>query len=197
MEFTTSYSPVTMAFASMTKKELSDFYKWFMLNLPYCLDELIQAVWKTSGFESWSADFSPESLGMLGEWFAARVERRDLTPGEIDEIKSKMTSVIEVTTWGLTCESESLAVCVGMYYGQVAIKNNPLLSWEQLKGSKKLADYGQPVISGLGVVPINPVRVANALAFGIVRGSKTGSRLRESYDYWSKLVMPKGSPNKS
>jgi len=39
-----------MAFASMTKKELSDFYEWFVINLPYCLDNLIQAVWQTSGF---------------------------------------------------------------------------------------------------------------------------------------------------
>ena len=41
-----------------------------------------------------------------------------------------MTSTIEVATWDLTSEIKSLAVCVGMYYGQVAIKNNPLLSWE-------------------------------------------------------------------
>lgn len=191
MIFATSYSPVTMAFASMTKKELSDFYEWFIINLPYCLDDLIQAVWKTSGFESWNADFSPESLDMLGDWFATRVETRDLSLEEIDGIKNKMTSAIEITTWDLTSETKSLAVCVGMYYGQVAIKNNPLLSWEQLKGNKRLADYGRPVISGSGVVPLNPVRVANVLACGIARGSKTGSRLRGAYEYWSKLIMPK------
>ncbi|MDY7560890.1 hypothetical protein QN366_21890 [Pseudomonas sp. CCC3.2] len=196
MKFTTSYSPVTMKFASMTEAELSDFYNWFIVNLPYFLDELIQAVWKTPGFEGWSADFSPESLDMLGEWFAARVESRDLSPEEIDELKSEITSAVEIATWELTSETKSLAVFIGMYYGQVAIKNNPKLSWKQVKANMKLADFGQPVISGPGVVPINPVRVANVLACGIARGSKTGSRLRGSYDNWSKLVVPKGSVNK-
>lgn len=185
MKFTTAYTPVTTAFALMTKKELSDFYEGFILNVPYCLDELIQSVWQTPGFDSWRADFSPESLGALGEWFAIKLKK---TKSSSDAVQFSTVAQASPADWDLTDEEKSSAVKVGMYYGEVAIRNHPLLSWMQLKGSKKLADYGQPVIGGPGIIPTNPVRVANAFAWGIADGSRTGSRLQETYDSWMKMI---------
>jgi hypothetical protein len=177
MKFTTVYTPVTTAFASMTNKELTDFYDEFMLNLPYCLDELIQTVWQTPGFDNWSADFSPESLETLGEWFATKIQKRDSSSDSRSPVALDLTD-----------EEKSLAVHVGMYYGEVAVRHHPSLSWMQLKGSKKLADYGQPVIADASNIPTNPVRVANALAWGIADGSRKGSRLRETFDYWMGMI---------
>ncbi|WP_162234925.1 hypothetical protein, partial [Pseudomonas cannabina] len=37
------------------------------------LDDLIHEIWKTPGFEDWSADFTPSSLDTLGEWLAHRI----------------------------------------------------------------------------------------------------------------------------
>ncbi|WP_367374520.1 hypothetical protein [Pseudomonas lini] len=185
MSFTTTYTPVTTAFASMTKKELRDFYGGFVLNLPYCLDELIQAVWQTRGFESWNADFSPESLDVLGEWFATKIQKRDLSS---EGVTCSTVGQISLDARDLADEEKTLAVKVGMYYGEVAIRNHPSLSWMQLKGSKKLADYGQPVVAGPSIIPTNPVRVANAFAWGIADGSRVGSRLRETYDCWMKMI---------
>lgn len=185
MKFTTIYSPVTTAFALMTKKELSDFYDEFIQSVPYCLDELIQTVWQTPGFDSWSADFSPESLDALGEWFATKIQKTDLSS---EKARCSISGQVSPVAWDLTDEEKSLAVKVGMYYGEVAIRNHSSLSWMQLKGSKKLADYGQPVIAGLGSFSTNPVRVANAFAWGIADASRVGSRLRETYDYWMKMI---------
>ncbi|WP_157683025.1 hypothetical protein [Burkholderia ubonensis] len=190
MEFSTSYSPVTMAFISMTKAELKKFYEWFMLNLPYCIEELMQLVRTTPGFEDWYPDCTPDSLGTLGAWLERKVQRRDLTAEEIKSIRAGLTRPIEIAEWDLTDETKSLALYVGMYYGEVALKNNPMLKWEQQMGNKRLADFGQPVIIGPGIVPINPVRIANSIAYGLVDGTKKGGQLREVYDYWEKLVMP-------
>ncbi|MBF6028401.1 hypothetical protein ICY20_11670 [Pseudomonas sp. P115] len=173
----TAYSPVTSAFASATPNELKVFFDAFMLNKPYCLDELIQVVWKTSGYERWSADFSPESLEPLGEWFAAQICERAQSSPAVE------TGFEEVA---------SLAVATGMYYGEVAVRNNPSLGWHTLNGSKRQADYGQPVVSSAGNLPTNPVRVAQAFASGIADGSKAAGRLRETYDYWMQLI--KGIP---
>lgn len=189
MEFTTSYSPVTKFFAAMTKTELKEFYAWFMLNLPYCIEELMQLVRSTPGFEDWSADESPESLDSLGAWFERNAQKRNLTPEEIDAVKSQLTRPIDITEWDLTNETKSVAVYVGMYYGQVALKANSELRWEQQLGSKKLADFGQPVITGSSVVPLNPIRVAYSMAHGFIDGTKNRNQLREAYDYWAKLVI--------
>jgi hypothetical protein len=74
---------------------------------------------------------------------------------------------------------------VGMYFSQVLLKEYPALRWEQPMGSKRFVDYGQPVLTGLGPVPLNPVRIAVVLARGLAGKSETGRRLREVYDYWA------------
>jgi hypothetical protein len=190
-KFTTSYSPVTTAFLSMAKEDLDHFYQWFMTNLPYCIEELVQLVRSTPGFENWNPDYSPRSLDVLGEWFAVKAKKRDLTQDEMETIKSRMTTAVGVLSWELSEETKSLSVFIGMYYGQVAIQNNPSLKWVQLLENKKLADFGQPVVTGPGVVPINPVRVANSFTYGLIDGSKNASNLRKVYDYWAKLSVLK------
>lgn len=169
----TAYSPVTSAFAAATPNELKVFFDAFMLNKPYCLDGLIQSVWQTPGYEQWSADFSPESLNAVGEWFAARIRERAQSSSAVEKGSEEVVS---------------LAVAVGMYYGEVAVRNNRPLGWHLLSGSKRQADYGQPVVSRSGKLPTNPVRVAHAFASGIADGSKAAGRLRETYDYWMQLI---------
>lgn len=181
MTFTTAYTPVSAAFASMGAQELKSFYEGFMLNKPYCLDDLIQAVWQTPGYEQWSADFSPESLDVLGEWFAAQIH-------DMARVSHSAQTAKDAAVRDMSDEEKALAVAVGMYYGEVAVRNNPQLGWHQLKGNKKQADYGQPVISDSGKLPTNPVRVAHAFASGIADGSKAAGRLRETYDYWMQLI---------
>lgn len=191
-QFTTSYSPTTTAFASMTKEDLGHFYQWFMTNLPYCMEELMQWVRSTRGFEGWNPDYSPESLDALGEWFSGKAKKRDLTQDEVEALKSKGAASVEIPSWDLTEDTKSLAVYVGMYYGQVALHNNPHIKWEQQLANKKMADFGQPVVAGPGVVPINPVRIANSFACGLIDGTKTGGNLRKAYDYWAKIATKNG-----
>lgn len=175
----------------MDKNKIKEFYQWFMESLPYCIEELMQLIASTPGFEKWDADDSPNSLNDLGAWFATKVNKRDLTLKEIEVIKSKQVKPIDFATWDLTDETKSLALYVGMYYGEVAIRNNSLLKWNQLLSSRKLADYGQPVLDGVGIVPINPVRVAHSIAYGFIgNNTRDGMELRKAYDYWEKLVMP-------
>lgn len=47
MKFSASYNPATTAFVSMRKDDLKEFYEWFMLNLPYFVEELMQLVRRT------------------------------------------------------------------------------------------------------------------------------------------------------
>lgn len=52
-------------------------------------------------------------------------------------------------------------------------------------------DYGQAVLRGFGKLHFNPVRMAIALAYGIVLGRRTGDGLRELYDIWVKHIPGK------
>ena len=145
------------------------------------------AVW---GWGGPTDEPTPESLEALGEWFVSQVETRVRTNEEIEEIKSKLTVPIDISSEQLTNRTFSLAMDIGMYFGRVILKNLDGTTWDQPLRNKKFADYGQPVVTGSGSVPLNPVRIVVMLAYGIADKTRSGGRLRELYDTWTKMLRP-------
>jgi hypothetical protein len=167
----------------MSKKELKDYNRWFHEVLPQRVDELANAINKSPGFEDWSCSYAPGSLDSLGQWFKAQVNVRQQTPEELNRIPA------HVRDWGvageLTDRTISLAMDVGMYLSQVFLRNKPTLKWDQIFGSRRFIDYGQPVLVGFGRnVPFNPVRMMITMAYGLADNTKGSRALRQLYDYW-------------
>jgi hypothetical protein len=174
----------TLRFAEMTKKELREYDRWFHDVLPQRIGELEKAMNSSAGFEGWKPSYTPGSLDSLGNWFASQVETRPHTP---DELKNIPPHIRDWVSGGeLTDRTISLAMDVGMYFSQVFLRNNSSLKWDQIFGSKRFVDYGEPVLVGFGKVPFNPVRMMLTLAYGLASNTKDGQRLRGIYDIWSK-----------
>jgi hypothetical protein len=188
MTYATIQPPFTLKFREMSKKELKDYFAWFQNILPQRLDELMNAVQQTPGFESWQADFTPASLDLLGDWFATQVESRPRTNDEIQDIKGRLSFPIEVPEEELSNQTFSLTMDIGMYLSRVFLNNYAELRWDQIFGNKKDVDYGQPVLVGFGAVQFNPVWMLVTLAYGIVSKRKTGKSLRDLYDIWAKMI---------
>lgn len=183
----TNYSPSSDVFLKMREADIFNFYQWFMEVKPYCIEELIHLVTSTSEFENWDANDTPESLAQLGLWFFNRVEKNDFSEKEIATLKKKLTKSADFLTWDLTDETKSLALYVGMYYGEVAIKSEKDTRWEYFISDKQYADYGQPVIVGKQKITINPVRVAHSLAYRYLSGNANGDALQKAYNFWANL----------
>lgn len=188
MPYATIQPPFTLKFREMSKQELKDYFRWFFDVFPERTRELAEAVKQTPGFETWRPDLVPASLGTLGNWFATQAETRQRAQEERQEIASRSAYPIEIPNDELTNRTFSLAMDVGMYLSQVLVKEHPSLRWEQPLKDKKFADYGQPILVGFGPVPLNPVRIAITLAYGLASKKQSGKRLRELHDYWSKQV---------
>ena len=180
--------PFTLKFREMSKRELVDYGTWFHGIADDRICELEAAVRAAPGYESWEATSKPESLDTLGEWFAGEVRTRPRTPDEIAELESRGDLHASVPEVDLTNRSFSLAIDVGMYVARVFECSYHHLCWEQFLGNKKFADYGQPVLTGFGPVPLNPVRIVVTLAYGLASGKQTDRRLKEIFDYWSNPV---------
>lgn len=183
----TNYSPSSDVFLKMRDVDIFDFYQWFMEVKPYCIEELIHLVTSTCEFENWDANDTSESLAQLGLWFFNRVEKNDFSEKEIATLKKKLTKSADFLTWDLTDETKSLALYVGMYYGEVAIKSEKDTRWEYFISDKRYADYGQPVIVGKQKITINPVRVAHSLAYRYLSGNANGDALQKAYNFWANL----------
>jgi hypothetical protein len=177
--------PFTLEFREMPKSELRKYCTWFMDVMPGRIKVLEDAVRETSGFEAWRADFTPDSLDSLGEWFAGQVATRERTAEELAKTRAEMTMDFPVESRELTNRTYSLAVDIGMYLGEVMRKTHANLRWSQDLKNKRYADYGQITINGTDVVPMNTIRLMVVLARCFVDKSRPGRRLRELYNIWS------------
>lgn len=182
-------------FSEMNKKELDEYYEWFLDQIPKRINILEQAVNSTSGFAHWKADYSPDSLDRLGEWFEKNVETRLRT----DKEKYQQTvglswpaNQLPIPDWELTHKTYSLAIDIGMYFSQVLLKNIPGIKWEHKTiGSKRWVDYGQPVLSEFDGGVFNAPRIMVSLAYSLAQNTKTGKELREIF----KLLKKQANSN--
>jgi len=170
----------------MTKKELREYNRWFHDVLPQRIGELTKALNSSAGFEGWKPDYTPESLNSLGNWYASQVETR---PHTRDELKHIPPHIGDWVSGGeLTDHTISRAMDVGMYLSQVFLRNNLSLRGDQIFGSTRFVDYGEPVLVGFGKVSFNPTRMMLTLAYGLADRTKDGQRLRGIYDIWTKMI---------
>lgn len=195
MSYTNIQPPFTLQFRAMSKKELVDYRAWFLSIIPERIRVLENAIRSDQGPEGWSADLTAGSLDVLGQWFEAQVETRELNPAELAEYRAGMTIDVPIETWDLTNRTYSLAMDIGMYLGESILRAWPgRLRWEQQLKSKRDADYGQLTIDGTGVVPMNPVGSVVGIAQGIVQKIRSGDAIRAAYDRWtapdSALFLP-------
>lgn len=184
--------PVADDWTHLTKSELRKFFSWVLETIPERVNELEVAVRSTPGYEKWTANFTPESLDALGEWFYGRVEARSRTGEEFSEIERLVPTWLDVPDYILTDVTVSIAYDVGMYLGQVLSRNHDSVRWTQHLGSKNSVDYGQPVLEGFGKAKFNPIRIAQVIAIQMTQGNQDGSRLRSIYELWRGFILPAG-----
>jgi len=184
MKFTQNYYAHSSIFAKSSKEDLRAFYRAFIENVPYSLDELFGLIWKTEGFSKWPASFHENSLPALGEWMKSALQILSPEGMLLPSPKSPEWQGLKTSAWDFSDRSREMIVAVGMYYGEIMVRNNPGVTWVHLLENKKSADFGQPVIGGEVRRIINPVRVATSFSFGIVDGSESSDGLLLAYRFW-------------
>jgi hypothetical protein len=113
MSYRTIQPPFTLKFRQMSKKELKEYFQWFQDVMPERLEELRKAVHTSPGFSGWRADYLPDSLDSLGDWFAVQVETRKRTEEELEEKRQDVAHAahpVEIPDWELTNRTFSLAM---------------------------------------------------------------------------------------
>jgi hypothetical protein len=179
--------PIEPVFAERTRKELKIYYDWYLSSIPDRIEILIDEVRKQEKFKLISFDYEPETLLPLGEWFASTVETRARTEEELESLEGGSNFSIEVSKYELTNKTFSIAVDVGMYFGQVFLKKFDDLKWIQPLGGKKFVDYGQPILSPFNKGAFNPTRMMIVQAYGISDGSKDARGLFELFNFWANI----------
>ena len=186
--------PFSLQFSTMSKPELRAYYAWFMEVLPERVAELEPAVRATEAHDAWRADYTRDSLSPLGQWFWGQVETRPRSRNEMDAIQSRLPYPVELPGYDLTDRTLSLAMDLGMYMGKVLASTTPGAAWEQPLEDENAGDYGQPVVVGLGPMPVTPVRIMVMLAYRIASKKRSVDSLRELYGIWRGMKRASASP---
>lgn len=192
MKYEIIQPPFTLEFRAMSREAAKDYFDWFIEQIPIRIRILEQAVQSTDGYEDWQADYAPESLERLGQWFYEHVETRERTKEEKETIYSRAPEWfrhVEISDWELANQTFSLAMDIGMYVSRVFEKNLPGLKWMMIKQSKRHVDFQQPVIVGSGKRELNPVRVIVVYAYSLAKGKRGPEGLKELYDIWTSLLV--------
>ena len=114
-----------------------------------------------------------EELKLYAKWFEENVETEKLSEEEYKEKRAAVPDYIEIQDWDITIKTRSLAVDIGIYFGEVFIKNHEGLKWEQyFSRSKYDMDIGHMVIKGFGKDVLNSIWIIYVLASGLAKKTK-------------------------
>lgn len=179
--------PVKSRLREMSDAESKLFLDWVLRNQYKRIETLVSYINATSE-RYFGADFSPESLKPLGEWFAKKIELRPKGQDEIEREKEKLPEWVhyQIGDTALTAKTTSLIIDIAFYFSQVFLRNHPQITWKIHKGGKLNIDYNQPVLTGFGKTHLNPIRIVDVAAGGILSGQHRTDRLYELYTIWRK-----------
>lgn len=181
--------PFTLKFNEMSKVELKQYNEWFHSVKAERVSHLVSTVKATAGYENWVANYLPDSLNTLGNWFSLNAEKRKRTEEELNAIENRLTFSIDIPEDELTNKTFSLAFDIAFYFSELFLTQHPTLYWEQVTGNKRDNNFGQPVLAGFKGSPLNPVWIMFVLAYGLVDNSRDGSSLGKIYDVWESKIV--------
>lgn len=178
--------PIDFDFHNKTKDELKLYFEWFFKHKEARLEELFSLIKLAEGYENWNADYSKGSFYTLGEWLEENVTIEKLTKEEYDKKRTLTPAYIEIEDWDLTLKTRSVLFDMGIYFGEVFIKNNQGLKWVQFFTKRK-----QHIDQGHIIIPLkkdnlNPIWVMLVIGFKFAKKTANKNILKETYEMWEK-----------
>lgn len=139
-----------VSFEEMKKKQVEQYFHWYMDTLDERLCRLQKYIMETGG--TVVLDKSPESLIGLWEWFEPRIELCQKTDKELElELNGcheKMKQHVFENPNKLSAETVTVAWDIAAYFGEVVIENNSQIRWGYLSTPKKLNGVNRPRLLG-------------------------------------------------
>lgn len=181
--------PIDFYFSDKTKKQLTLYSDWFFKHKDERIKEITNAVKSTKGYEEWEADFSQNSLTLLGSWLNSNIKTEKLSEQEFIKKREKVPSYISIKDFDLTNETYSKLIDSGIYFGETFIKNYRNLKWEQYFSKiKNDANQGHMVIKGFGKLELNPIRVVYITGSSMADKKEKDDTLYQSYEIWKSYL---------
>ena len=185
------------SFFEFTKVEAKEYLQWFLSIRDERASVLEVNVKKI--YPEWRADYKKGSLVNLYEWFAMQVAYRPMTASERKEVEEQISKtplfagVIPIPEATFTDETVSISFDIGIYFGELLIRDIPLLKWTQKLNSTNYVYYAQPILSkSRSKVPVNPRSAIEGIARRILDKDTKEITFEMLYKNWfEKFIQEK------
>jgi len=177
--------PRELNFREWSPKEAREYFGWFTAQLDARIDQLRRVA------VGCNLDMSPTSLSCLGRFLVENVRTRPkpatVAAAQRQAIKEPLRSLVPIEPWVLDGRTISLAMDVGIYFGEVLRTAQPSLEWRLWQ--RATVERNRPVLVGFRAgVPCDPFRLATNICFSAARGDLMPGRLTELFNVWSGKV---------
>lgn len=175
------------SFFEMNQIEAQKYLDWVLSIKEERLDILNKAI-RESNNKEWKFDFSSNSLTPLFDWFRSVIHLRNMTRNEIrieeEKIKGLLRGYVDIGVKTFTDETISICFDVSMYFGEVLRKEKGL-NWAFVLKPKRYVEYAQPILIKEGInTKLNPRRIIENLARGILNDEFEEDELIKLYNIW-------------
>lgn len=188
--------PFGFDFYNQDLRQLRAHEKWFFENKEQRLTELQNAY---HAFCGKNLDYTPKSLKGLGDFFLHAVDIEKKSPEEYAAQRAKFPPDIPIKNYTLTIRSLSVIVDVGIYLGEVMIRNHKNMCWEQNKSrNKRDVERGYMVITinhNAFLSYMNPIWVTTTMGWKVAGNTFSSDGLYELYNYYRNEVSPEFLPD--
>ena len=185
--------PLTKPFDQLTKKEVQQFFDWYMA----AMDDRIAYLKIASGLE---LDYSPGSLIPLWKWFLNKAEIESTPQASLQELEAQLRStkspfikeVLADHAKQLSLETEYILHDIARYFGEVFVKNHPFIHWGFYTTPKREMNVNQPVLMGFPNkifpekkgVPLSALHIVRVRALRLLSNEASKYDLYDLYHIW-------------
>ena len=198
--------PLYKPFHELTHEETEAFYQWHMSHLRERIDYLSSFVSHAMGIRRETINLSPQSLIPVWEWFLSVIKTERTPPERLKELEKEYSShsiyfiqyLMDQSKDQYTIETELILRDIGMYFGEVFVKNEPCIHWSYYEKPKSDFFVNMPVLLGFEdssysppfKMEFEPVHMAKVQAANIWDGSQKKEDLYNLYTKWSNRYVP-------
>lgn len=165
-------------FIKMTPAQAQENFDWFLSKIPERMEYLRQRCATDLKISESDLDFSPESLKLVWRWF---IDIARIVPTQPEELKrleagAKIFGASFINKYQFSVASQFIMRDIGMYLGEVFVRNYPQLYWSYYTKPKNVQGVNEPLVFGF-VVPTEG-NIGGAFQFNPMVGPRIqGSRL--------------------
>lgn len=189
--------PVEKPMNRLTQAEAQAFFDWYTGKLEERTAYLRRVTKLT-------LDYTPASLVPLWKWFLRHAEIEKTPPARLAELKEQLAgnpladTVLKEHTQQFSLQTEYIIRDIGMYWGQVFVKNYPSIRWGYYTAPKRDMFVNRPLLLGFANEvfpekegpPFEPIHMAGVQASKLHRRQSSKYDLLNIHRIWEDKILP-------